>query len=510
MWSRRRGGERSGAFFLDLDQDNAKHTATNDMPFEAELALVSGSNGTFVYLDSDNDGHFDILMVDHASDNEVDAGFRFNKAGLWIEDPTLAKKRLVDLSLFDRSRIAIASGRSMEASTGIFLRMLGREKASEPELIAAARGLGVPDYLTGAGFEGQAIDLDDDGKPDGISLQGDNAEGFLLTPHNPILQSKDEYSTVKALLQERKLHPVLSVIYRGGTTWVQYDINGDQKIDYVLSAPGGSRYGFDRNSVQIDFAFDAIKIDGAGNRTVATELLGRSLIQPNLFSDKSIAKYLRQLPMLMQYNANNGDERDTLPEHNYGMVSRGEPAIFDVGALKKIGLVRGGTSSRIYRLDLDGDTQRGIDQQAAARKQEIAEWSKRNKGKRPDWLREDSESEQDLIAGFVGSLNDEVACLIQGSGRWCFYDEDNDDAADLVLFSSHGVDNDGVVDSAYRIDNDTRKVTFARDEIHGNVLRLDVFKSPSLSATWQKIVATGLPLPVDAAAGDDKPGLSPP
>ncbi len=494
-WRMRRAAERAGAFFLDLDQDNAKHQATDEMPFEAEVALVSGTNGTMVYLDSDNNGHFDLLMVDHANNNVVDAGFRINAAGLWIEDPALAQRPLLDLTLLDRSRISVASGRSIEASAGIFLRMLNREKATTPEVIAASRGLGVPDYLTGGGLDGHAVDLDDDDKPDGISLDSDG-RGFLLVPHNPRLQSKDAYATVKALLAERSLRPLLSIITRGGTTWVQYDTNGDQKVDYVLSAPGGSGYyGNDRDAVQSDYAFDAFKIDSAGNRVVAPDLLGRTMIQPSLVADKSAAKYLQRIPMMVRYSMGS-DERDSLPDHSYGYGVRGEPTLFAAGGAANVGVMHGTKSNRLYRIDIDGDTQQTLDREVANRKAIVADWTKRNKGKLPEWMREEPQDEQATTQRYISTLNDEVACVVQGTGRWCFYDLDNDDGADLVLFSSHGVGNDGPVDSAYRIDNDTRTVKFAPDEVRGNVLRADVFKDPALATRWQNILAK-LPMPAN-------------
>ncbi len=429
---------QSVAVFIDPDEDMAgKLPSLTDVfekkSFGGDLVYLQLESTSYIWYDTDEDGHPDILLVDDSTTGRSSAAYRIQPDGDIVKDPKLASGPVIRMSLFKDQetrerlqRIAMAAfpDSYVEAATPL------AETLPQP-----------------VGPTGEAItaDLDGDGTKDSVRINSTFSARVVVDADENSVPSLPAEFDVSKTIKPGNLDSEVSVVSQSTHMWVWYDTDNDGRYDLVLHAPGSRLY----------VATEAFHVDASGNRTDAPEDVGRKLMRPELLgalgprmhkiADKSFLDIL---------TAGNDSGLASFPDPVSDHRGTSMSLLAEKGSPHAVIAVHGYGSDG-YLVDLDQNSLRG----------------KKTKGLDLGKLARD------------GKIDAEFAYFQRNGLAWAYYDTDNKDGYDTVLYSAdpHG----GKVDRAYHVDKNG--ATLDASLAGGPLVRPSLFKSKTLSGKLKKL-----------------------
>jgi len=207
------GSGRERIRLHDLDQDSAPFSVSDvgaviaERRFDAEMAIVSRNDESFVWYDSDGDGDLELLLT-------LDARHRVTAAHR-VDGEAIASVPVPGGEAISAARVPPAGRERFERLFGESHR--GDQPSPLPALLREAR----------------PVDSDGDGAVD--ALQGDRVFVHVLT------FDVDQDSTaglapdgVEAFVRDGRLDAEVSLVRRGPILWGFYDRDGDGRMDTGL------------------------------------------------------------------------------------------------------------------------------------------------------------------------------------------------------------------------------------------------------------------------------------
>jgi S1-C subfamily serine protease len=403
---------QSAAVFMDLDQSTYK--SSPDLPplkdvfekqsFDAELVYLQLENDAFVWYDSDDDGAFDVLLVDSGTTGRSSSAYRIQPDGELVKDSALASGRVIRTALFKQSHL--------------HPRLARVARAAFPEHYleaASAPGDLLPEPIGTTGT-GQATDLDFDGVRDTLRVETAFSMRLLIDVDQSSIGSLPaEISLAK--LGTNKLDAEVAIVSQSTHMWVWYDSDDDGRMDLVLHSPGTRLY----------VAANAWKVDAAGNKTAATEQIGRKLIRHSVLPAGTMATRFSRivdkhfLPIMSEKGS---DGLASFPDPIADHRGTGFELMNLKGAHKSVVVVHGQGSDG-YLVDFEGT-------------------SLPDKPK-PGELQKAMEA---------GKFDAEYAYFQRNGLAWAYFDTSNKRRYDVVLYSSDP--RGGKADHGFRIADDGR------------------------------------------------------
>lgn len=433
------GFDRMG-ILIDLDQDHFTRKKAPLDTFDAEIALLSIRDTTYVWYDTDGDSRFDLLLVDKGNKGRPDLAYRLDAEGRAKEDKAALPAHDLDARL--------VSDRSLHARLGKIATAVGGAKYISPDALTASKAVTLPDPALGAGTQGRLVDSDGNGKPDLVFVRGSFSRGLLIDADEDSIGSQKEGDSAEELLKAKKVDAEISVIVQGNTVWAMYDTDNDSKFDLALMTTNGT----DESWL---YASNAWKIGPNREMTPAPDQMGRKLLRPGLVALPRAVTAFRG----SSYDIAADEAMGSLPDPR---SPKGNFQFRDLKGLPKGTVIEAQslTSSAIL-VDLDRDSKLA----ASADPEKVV-----NDGK----------------------FDAEVAIVTRGGAEWIYYDTDGDKQFDFVLFiAAAGQD----PSQAYRlVKSATAKGGFALEvdskSVTGRPIRhKSVFKDKAMAARW-KLVAS--------------------
>ncbi len=433
------GGFDRMSLLVDLDQNQGKRKDAPGDSFDAELGLMVLKGVTYVWYDTDDNGKFDVLLVDKDSNGAPEVAYHIDDQGRLKEDKEILPKHdlsgkfVKDAALHPRlGKVASAIG--------------GAKYVSSKTLASASDALTVPDPLIAAGTDGRAMDADGNGKSDVVVLRGAFSRVTLIDADETSLSSVKPGESAEELLKAKKVDAEIAIVVQGTSVWALYDTDNDAKFDLALTSSNGDA----------SVATGAWRL-GKGAPTAAPENIGRKLLRPGLVGFPRAAPALRALS-----SETAGDEGlGSLPAP---MPSKAAFKVHDVKGSPAGTAVEAASFPWSYQLfDIDHNTK-------IPPKTDV----------------------QKVVAD--GKYDAEVAVVrrigADGIVSWVYYDTDGDGAFDLVLFvPKSGQD----PTQAFRLTKKDKTATVATLEadsaaVAGKPLRhKSVFKDKVLAAKWKTL-----------------------
>lgn len=273
------GGYDRMSLLIDLDQDHAKREGSAADAFDAEIAMLNLRGTMYVWYDTNDDGRFDLLLVDKDNDGAPETAYRIDAEGQLKEEKTVPKHDLSGKFVKDRS---------LHARLGKIATAIGGTKyVSTRTLAAASDSNTLPDPFLAAGTVGRALDTDGDGRSDVAVLRGAFSRVTLIDADEDSLAAVKPGEPVDELAKARKIDAEVAVVVQGNAVWAMYDTDNDAKFDLVLAAPSTDASGL--------FATEAWRLGATGARTAATDQVGRRLLRPDLVAFPRVTPALRTL-----------------------------------------------------------------------------------------------------------------------------------------------------------------------------------------------------------------------
>ncbi len=400
---------QSAAVFMDLDQNSYKgKSALPDLAdtykkhdFDAEAVYLRVGRRSLVWYDTDNDGKYDVLLVDQGTTGRASAAFRIDKDGALKKDDSLISGRVIRMSLMK--------------DPALRERLQRVALAAFPErYVEAASSLGetLPEPV---GSTGKAMtqDLDHDGVKDAIRVSNAFSTRLVVDADQNSIKSLPFFFDVQKKLKPGVLDPEVSVITQSTHMWAWYDTDNDGRMDLVLHSPRARLY----------VAAEAWHVDASGKRTPAPEEIGRKLIRPDLLHDAAMQARLRTmvdksfLSILAASDSGLGSFPDPIKDHRGVGFS-----LMKTKAEKRSVVVAQGQGSDGYLVDLDESTLRF----KSLKKLDVNKLVKK------------------------GKFDAEFAYFQRNGLAWSYYDTDNNGSYDTVLYTSDP--REGKVEQGYRID----------------------------------------------------------
>ena len=419
------------SLLVDLDEDDAQRARKGPDPFDAEVALVADRDGTYVWYDADNDGVFEILLLDKNSDGLPEKAYRIDAAGVPKEDPSILPKHTFTDKFVKPPAQQIRLGR---VATAIGAKRYG----SAVVLGVTSRAPSVPDPITGAGTQARAYDSDGDGHPDCMATRSSFSFGILVDADQNSLGKLKNGSAVTDLVKS-KLDMEVSIVSGLTSTWATYDLDDDGKPDLALEDGSGS-----------GFATSAYH---ARDMSPAPEQLGRRLFRASLVpAMPRVATAFRLFKLDFARDEGLESFPDLIP-------AKAEIELHPVPGVAD-GTVVTATAGAWTTTFIDVD--------------------RSTKLKKPI-------TDEDVEHALADNKFDaEVAVIRWGTGdggsAWVFFDTDNDGKLDLVLYSA----TEREVTQAYRVKGTT--VTVEPALATGKPIRTKgIFKNKALGAKWKTI-----------------------
>ena len=404
---------QSQALFLDVDEDSFGDAVElpslpkvfENRALDAELVFLRLERTATVWYDTDNDGDFDVLLVDEGNTGRSSAAYRLRSGGRITPWPSLADGRTVRFSLLQSPELRERLGRVADAAfPGDFV-----------ETITAWKGE-LPDPVGTAGYA-TVGDLNFDGTNDGIQVDSAFGERLLIDADQNWVSGLASKGRFSDLLGSADPEAELSLISQGTSMWVWYDTDDNGTLDLVLHAPRSRHY----------VATSVWNVNRAGKLAPLAEHIGRKLVRPDLFQVARVADAVRTmvkkksfLPIMStQGGAGLGSFPDPVKDHR-GTTFRWV-RLSTHGALAVMVQGRGSDG---YLLDLDGNSPKGRPRQPTDAGQLVRD----------------------------GKLDAEVAYFHRNGLTWTYYDTNDDGTFDLVLYAA--APNLGTATQAYRIEAD--------------------------------------------------------
>jgi hypothetical protein len=147
-----------------------------------------------------------------------------------------------------------------------------------------------------------------------------------------------------------KLDPEIAVVSQSTHMWVWYDTDDDGRMDLVLHSPGTRLY----------VAVQAWRVDAAGNKTVATEQIGRKLVRPGLLPASLGSRFgsIVDKHFLSIMSAKSSDGIASFPDPVDDHRGTGFELLDLKGARKSVVVVQGQGSDG-YLVDFEGTSLHG-------------------------------------------------------------------------------------------------------------------------------------------------------
>lgn len=437
------GGMDRMSLLIDLDQSHKAGKEGLDA-FDVEIALLKLREGTYVWYDTDGDNRLDLMLVDKDDDGEPEHAYHVDDKGRLKEDKEilpkhdLSAKFVKDASLHGRlGKIAAAIGGQRYTSTRV--------------RTAAETAITLPDGWLGGGTTGRTVDSDGDGKSDSVFVRGAFSRGILIDGNQDSLSSIKPGESADALVKAKKVDAEVSVITQGDRLWALYDTNNDNTFDLALlsSAP---TYG-DTST----FAASAWRVGANGEMTPAPEHVGRKLFRPQLVGMPRVGSALKLAGMDVAAD----DGLGSLP-NPMELGLRSTVRFREMKGLAKnavLDITNGMTT--VTLIDVDGNSKVGA-----------------------------KDDPRKLVAD--KKFDAEIAVVQRGSNAWVFYDTDNDNKFDLVLFSAQSVKGSS---QAFRAASGGASLETDEKIATGRLFRhKTMFKDKALGPKW-KALATKLYAP---------------
>jgi hypothetical protein len=374
---------------------------------DAELVFLRLERTATVWYDTDNDGDFDVLLVDDGNTGRSSAAYRLRSGGRITPWPSLANGRTVRFSLLQSPQLRERMGRVARAAfPGDFVETNTAWKGALPEPMGSAG-----DALVG--------DLDFDGTNDGIQADSAFGERLLIDADQNWVPGLGTEGSFADLLSKADADAELSVVSQGPSMWVWYDTDDNGSWDLVLHAPQARHY----------VATSVWDVSRGGEPAPLAEHVGRKLIRPDLFQVARMGDAVRAMVKKKSFLSimSAGDEA--------GLASFPDPIGDHRGTtFQLVDLTTGGPAAVMvqgrgsdgYLLDLDGNSLRGHPRRTIDAGQLVRD----------------------------GKFDAEVAYFHRNGLAWTYYDTNDDGSFDLVLYT--GEPALGTAARAYRIEADQR------------------------------------------------------
>ena len=404
---------QSQALFLDVDEDSfGNDSEVPSLPkvfenraFDAEVVFLRLERTATVWYDTDNDGDFDVLLVDDGNTGRSSAAYRLRAGGRITPWPSLADGRTVRFSLLQSQPFRERLGLIADAAfPGDFV-----------EASTAWQGA-MPDPIGTAGYA-LVGDLNFDGTNDGVQVDSAFGERLLIDADQNWAAGLAGKGRFSELLSTAPADVEMSVVSQGTSMWVWYDTDDDGTLDLVLHAPQSRHY----------VATSAWSVTSGGEPKPLTEHVGRKLVRPDLLQVARVADAVRSmvkkksfLPIMSSRgNAGLSSFPDPVKDH------RGTTFEWvDLPGGGPTAVMIQGRGSDGYLLDLDGNSLEG----------------------RPRPTTDVGQLVRD------GKFDAEVAYFHRNGLAWTYYDTNDDGGYDLVLYTAEP--SLGVAAQAYRIEPD--------------------------------------------------------
>ncbi|MBI5532202.1 MAG: trypsin-like peptidase domain-containing protein [Deltaproteobacteria bacterium] len=438
-------GPQRFALFIDLNEDTAEHDHAADiaagrtnMPYDAEVALLSLPKGTFVWYDTNDDGYFDLLLADPEDKGHPVTAFDVARDGKLTKKENFSAPYFFDVRFLPKDE-------NMHTHLGKFASVINKKLASAETLADAKQELPIPDPVAGIGTKGRLGDLDGNGKPDTVVFQSSFARGAAIDADEDSIGTLKPVDDPAPLLKAKRLDAEITYIMQPNTIWVIYDRDNDGKHDLALLANSESD---DRIVKQ------AWSRTGAGAWAPSNDFVGQKAMRPLLVG---IPRAMSVATSVFSTFVATDEGFATLPAP---MSPRG---YYEFAELKKKtdkAVVKGRRGDYALRLfDLDRDTKIGA-----------------------------KDAAMDIVRG--GKFDAEVAVASDDDMTWVFYDTDNDKKFDLVLFSQKP--ETGMTERALRFEDGRLRSDPAMAD--GKLIRhKGVFKDAKFGPALKKLAADYLP-----------------
>lgn len=392
---------RRFALLMDLDEDQAvrEHTsgATNDgtrMPFDAEVALLSLPVGTYAWYDTNNNGAFDLLLADPEDKGHPTAAFDIGKDGRLVERKDFVAPFFFDVAFLPPNDV-------MHTHLGKIAQAVNRKLASAETLADAKATTVIPDPVSGIGRKGKLGDMDHDGRADTLVFQSAFGRGALIDADQDSLGVLDLKDDPEPLMRSGRLDVELSFIVQPASIWAIYDTNNDGKQDLALFAAPGSE----------DRIATAAWTKTGDSWTPTDEHVGLRAVRPALLNIRRAAVVANELFSFAASDEALGALPAAMPSvANYRFAERNKIA-------NKAVVLGARHDYRYVLFDPDRDSKLGNETAGEAVRK--------------------------------AKFDADVASAMEEEFAWVFYDTDQDNKFDLVLY---GNANTGVSTHAFRVD----------------------------------------------------------
>ena len=384
---------QSAAVFIDVDEDSYKGKsalpALSDVfekhQFDAELVYLQVERDAYLWYDTDNDGRFDLLLVDPGTTGRSSAAYRIEKDGDLKKDTSLGIGRVVRPSLLSTADLRPRLARIARA-------------AFPDRYVEASANLGetLPEPVgqTGTGY---TADMDHDGRKDAVRIETAFSTRLILDVDEGSVPSLSASVTADKL--GSSFDPEVSIVSQSTHMWVWYDTDDDGRFDLVLHSPGSRLY----------VAADAWSVDASGRKTARLDQVGRKLIRPGLLQNATMASRMKTmveksfLSIMSATDEGISSFPDPIKDHRGAGYE-----LLDVKAAKKSVVVISAQGSDGYLVDLDENSLKNKN----VKKLDIGK----------------------LVSS--GKFDAEFAYFQRNGLAWAFYDTDNDGSYDIVLYTA--------------------------------------------------------------------------
>jgi S1-C subfamily serine protease len=400
---------QSTAVLFDVDQNSFKAGAPlpdlsdvyEKRNFDAEVIYLRIKRDAFIWYDTDNDGKFDVLLLDKGSKGVIHKAYRIDAKGELSIDEKLSGGKPLRASLFESEDLQKR-----------FQRMASTAFPRHYSDASVSRNGGLPPALSRAG-RGRRKDLNRDGTADAVDVSGAYSKRLLIDADGNFAP-KMESRFVMAKIDPKTIDAEMSMVSQSNQIWNWYDTNDDGNFNLVLHAPGPRVY----------VAREAWTVDAQGVRTVAPQHIGRKLARWGVYENAAIQKQMKSIidkGFLSIMAAKKDDGLASFPDP----IKDHRGAGYQLLELRKsprtvITIV--GRGSDGYLLDLDRNS--------------------RLFGKKIDLAKKAKD----------GKLDIEFAYFQRAGIAWAFYDTKNKGRYDVVLVSTEP--KSGKTTGAFRIDTE--------------------------------------------------------